>query len=496
MNRKTLALMSLLVAGTVPLIPGAHARGGTEGKGGFVKVRQVSPGQVQIEELTFPLQPHPMESVAGYRLALQALANGPLDYAAQGKLLRAIRASGNRRYFAVQGVDPATTERLTADFLRAVADTVRPEDALLVAVTEGENTFLLPGFFQLDAAWQASSLLHEALWNMSGEWNYRLVVNAEIKFRAYLKRQAPALAAGKRLGYDEDFFPRLDYFLRDGSLSVKAALRDDFDRGRAPGLFINGQPQVMLRDLIGEFRQPGLDGHWVIPGDDSAAAKLAEQAARYPESLGLARLAAVLGTGRMTWRRLDSTAEYSAVAAQMAGFMNMSIYTLTSDRKPPCLDPVDSVPMVQLCFPAPAEGDELPSAPVVPAKSYPDVNVSPGARFVVGPEGLYISAQVGMPQALLRFPRAGCTLYLPDVSAAQNSRIRPGLTLTVDEAEKLGSGALVFYFESRGQIRDSRNSARRRLVCDDPQAANAHWLKDHLAPSLDVVPAFQDVAND
>lgn len=110
---------------------------------------------------------------------------GPLKI----KYIKALMQSDNRHYYKVK---PETfteeiRERLVDEYVRITE--AKKEEIVLFAITDTENgnTYLLPEYYELSAVDQWAILFHEAYWIVNPAATYEDVVDAEVKFQAFVE---------------------------------------------------------------------------------------------------------------------------------------------------------------------------------------------------------------------------------------------------------------------------------------------------------------------
>ena len=242
----------------------------------------------------------PLDEVPGLKLlekTVLRLKVGPLQKAA---LLNVITIDGRRNYFKINSsdLDQVKKEAFLKAYQKAISAPMPIENLVIFAVTSknAAETYLMPEFFQLKPLEQTAILFHEALWLLMPEsTSYNFVIDAEIKFQKFLERGVK--------GYDPKFYPVLDEVFRDHVLSLKVALKEDFESGvfAKDLVAINDDPSskktcLPLEKLVGaaSVRKEGFLGRNSHSEYRNIylqfVADLLERMKKYPRSKGLRRL--------------------------------------------------------------------------------------------------------------------------------------------------------------------------------------------------------------
>jgi hypothetical protein len=171
----------------------------------------------------------------------------PLTGRDQGKLLEAVYPAGDRRYYRIDESDLNEFNRkeLLRKYREALKSELANDDLTVFAITNQNETFLLPGFFKLDEVQQAAILFHEALWVIDPKLTYGFVIDAEITLEDYLRRNTQAFP------YETDLFLALSTALGNPILTIMAAAKDDFNNGRLSAL-LNREGQLPIETLLGK----------------------------------------------------------------------------------------------------------------------------------------------------------------------------------------------------------------------------------------------------
>ncbi len=199
-----------------------EGRDGNGGGGIYRDGRYLTFGSAKVE-----LGDVKISNTPGLSLLLEAIHSMPLSDKDRGTLVLAAEPMGKRKFFqAKSGSIPAKDIQELQKIYADIAYGVAPADTIRIfAVTQGHETFLLPEFFALEPIQQAAILFHEMLWVINPALSYRDVINAEMRFESYLKRDAER-------GFDFEVMDSLSLALNAPSLPVTSAAVSDLAAGR------------------------------------------------------------------------------------------------------------------------------------------------------------------------------------------------------------------------------------------------------------------------
>lgn len=179
------------------------------------------------------LQLETPETVPGLARLIWAVKSIPLMSAARGRLNRAILPIGDRKYYSIVNNELSEAKRLELieAYRKALGSRLESETVVVYAVSDAQETFLLPEFFALTVNQQAAILFHEALWGIDAKLPYKFVIAAEMQFEAYLNKVVDN--DGKRVGgfaFDFDLVDSVGKAMKDASVPIITAASVDLNR--------------------------------------------------------------------------------------------------------------------------------------------------------------------------------------------------------------------------------------------------------------------------
>lgn len=189
----------------------------------------------------------PLKDIPGMNLLLEAVKALPLPELEKGNLLKAVYPLGERRYFSIlnQDLDPNKETQLKKSYHQAIGGQIRLDELVVYSLTSDRESYLLPEFYYLSEVQQAAILFHESLWILNAKFDYRTIIDAEIKFERYLTTRRP------NYGFESDLFSVLNQVFDNPHLALMSAAKDDFDSGRLKK-FLDPKGRIPLTVLFGE----------------------------------------------------------------------------------------------------------------------------------------------------------------------------------------------------------------------------------------------------
>lgn len=200
-------------------------------------------------------------------LGLKELENGldmlTLPQDVKGKILRAITPYGKRKYYdiAESELGPKKKRWLLEKYQSAIRENIPLKHLRVLAVTVGEETFLLPDFYKLsDDIARAAILFHEAVWVINHELDYKVVIGAEIAFEKFLRDNLNK----RKHAYDVDLMQSLKLAFKNPYIGISTAAKFETlnpqeykdSNGGPLGILPTGFPvKHILGDLAAEYFQ-------------------------------------------------------------------------------------------------------------------------------------------------------------------------------------------------------------------------------------------------
>lgn len=229
------------------ILPLSEAFSGNEsGHGGGGVVRNgdyITFGTAKVR-----ITPEVEQDIPGLSLLLEAVIKMPLGDRWKTKLYNAVKPIGGRQYFRVEekdltSADLAEIKRIYADLFK---NEINPNDITIFALTQMNETYLLPDFYKLKKdEEQAAILFHEGVWTINSSLTYKMVIRAEILFQNYVERSKGVY------GFDSQLFDILRKVFRDNVLVTQSAALVDEKSGHLKSLIDKTTGLIPLATIFG-----------------------------------------------------------------------------------------------------------------------------------------------------------------------------------------------------------------------------------------------------
>lgn len=238
MKTPTLMLMAAMLATSAfaedaqtpdsgPIKPGMLVSGGETGNGGAsirrkgknLSLREAGVS-IPMRALGFGKSPEEVSLNEAIQKALTVYKNNLPEGTARQALVTATIQSTSRMYFAVLpgAIAPEVIDRLKRVYIADLGLTLDDGDTLDVdAITQGNETYLLPSFFTLQHNARAAKLVHEAAWMLRTRQRYQKVVDLDFAIESYLDNDPTAK-------FDPTVIMRLQDFVPAYSLELLGSL--------------------------------------------------------------------------------------------------------------------------------------------------------------------------------------------------------------------------------------------------------------------------------
>lgn len=249
MMKRTLLLLTIFFAASASVFAGGEAGNGGAGIRRDGKILTFAKSRID-------LSPRGLLDVPGLKFLDVSLSALPIQGGVKSQLAEAyIVGVTDRKYFSIDKISKRERERLVKIYQDLLPRRGVKKSLEILAITLGKETYLLPGFFELDdQISQAAILFHEALWILKPNLDYEVVVAAEIAFENFVRN-----SIGDKVKYDPQFFKILDQIFDMPYAPVEAAalmdLKIDPRRDRVTLLEIIGQ-QALDRYFNGIINNP------------------------------------------------------------------------------------------------------------------------------------------------------------------------------------------------------------------------------------------------
>ncbi len=204
-----------------------YADGVGNGGGGIKRYgKYLTFGSAKIELKKSALE---MNDIPGLKFLLDTVEKMDLTVSAKGELKEAFYPISDRKYFNLppEELSPEKRTELLKEYKKILKDDIPLESLVIYAITVGAETYILPEFYELtDDIQRGAILFHEGLWVLNPDLKYEFVVDAEMIFEEYVRKNMS--------DYDTDLYAVLRQVLKDPSFGIVAAAKYEKAKGFCP----------------------------------------------------------------------------------------------------------------------------------------------------------------------------------------------------------------------------------------------------------------------